>query len=53
MLRGWHLKRAGHQLLEDLKALQGQAEMSRSLTMSNNALVMQRTFLVFDPDEQS
>lgn len=53
LLRGWQLKRAGHQLLEDLKALQGQAEMSRSLTMSNNALVMQRTFLVFDPDEQS
>lgn len=53
MLRGWQLKRAGHQMLEDLKAVQGQAEMSGSLTMSNGTLVMQRTFLVFDPDAQS
>ena len=53
LARGWQLKRAGHQLLEDLKAVQGRAEMSGSLTMSNGTLVMQRTFLVFDPDEQS
>ena len=51
--QGWQLKRAGHQLLEDLKAVQGRAEMSGSLTMSNGALVMQRTFLVFDADTQS
>ncbi len=53
MMRGWQLKRAGHQVLEDLKAVQGRAEMSGSLTMSNGILVMQRTFLVFDPDAQS
>jgi prepilin-type N-terminal cleavage/methylation domain-containing protein len=53
LARGWQLKRAGHQLLEDLKAVQGRAEMSGSLTMSNGTLVMQRTFLVFDPDVQS
>ncbi len=53
LVRGWQLKRAGHQLLEDLKAVQGRAEMSGSMTMSNGTLVMQRTFLVFDPDVQS
>lgn len=51
--RGYHLKRAGHQLLEDLKAAQAQAEMSGSLIVSNGALIMQRTFLVFDPAAQS
>ena len=51
--QGWKLKRAGHQLLEDLKAVQGRAEMSGSLTMSSGTLVMQRTFLVFDADTQS
>lgn len=49
-VRDWQLKRAGHQLLEDLKALQGRAEGGGSLTLSNGALVLQRTFLVFDPD---
>lgn len=44
----WVLRRAGHQLLEDIKKLQGKAEMSGSLTMRNGTLVMQRTFLVFD-----
>jgi prepilin-type N-terminal cleavage/methylation domain-containing protein len=53
MLRGWQLKRAGHQLLEDLKAVQGRAEMTGGLTMSNGILVMQRTFLVFNADTQS
>jgi len=48
--RDWQLKRAGHQLLEDLKALQGRAEGGGSLTLNNGALVLQRTFLVFDPD---
>jgi prepilin-type N-terminal cleavage/methylation domain-containing protein len=48
--RDWQLKRAGHQLLEDLKALQGRAEGSGSLTLKNGALVLQRTFLVFDLD---
>lgn len=52
-MRGWHLKRAGHQLLEDLKATQAKAEMSGSLVMHNGGLVMQRTFLVFEPDERS
>lgn len=53
MVRGWPLKRAGHQLLEDLKAVQARAEMSSSLSVSNGALVIQRTFLVFDPTAQS
>lgn len=51
--RGWSLRRAGHQLLEDLKAVQAQAEMSGSLTMDSGTLVMQRTFLVFEPAENS
>lgn len=51
--QGWRLKRAGHQLLEDLKAVQGRAEMSGSLTMSNGALVQQRTFFAFDASTQS
>jgi len=53
LARGWQLKRAGHQMLEDLKAVQGRAEMSGSMTMSNGTLVMQRTFLVFDPTAHS
>ena len=53
LVRGWQLKRAGHQLLEDLKAVQARAEMSGSLTMANGSLVMQRTFLAFDSDTQS
>ncbi len=52
LARGWQLKRAGHQLLEDLKAIQGRAEMSGTVTLSNGSLVMQRTFLVFDPAVQ-
>lgn len=51
--RGWKLKRAGHQLLEDLKAVQARAEMSGSLTMHDGALIMQHFFLVFDPAAQS
>lgn len=53
LLQGWQLKRGGHQLLEDLKAVQGLAEMSGSVTMSNGSLVQQQTFLVFDPAAQS
>ncbi len=53
LVRGWQLKRAGHQLLEDLKAVQARAEMSGSLTMDNGSLVMQRTFLAFDTDARS
>lgn len=48
--RDWQLKRAGHQLLEDLKALQARAEGGGCMTLNNGALVLQRTFLVFDPD---
>jgi prepilin-type N-terminal cleavage/methylation domain-containing protein len=53
LARGWLLRRAGHQLLEDVKTLQGKAEMSGSLTMSNGNLVMQRNFLVFDATTKS
>lgn len=53
LLRGWQLKRAGHQLLEGLKMAQGRAEMTGSMTMNNDVLVMQRTFLVFDPGSRS
>jgi len=53
LARGWLLRRAGHQLYEDIKTVQGQAERSGSLTMSNGTLVMQRTFLVFDAAAQS
>lgn len=50
---GWQLKRAGHQVLEDLKATQGQAERSGSMSMSSGELVMQRTFMVFDVSNRS
>lgn len=50
MVRDWQLKRAAHQLFEDLKAIQGRAEGSGSMTLNNGSLVMQRLFLVFDPD---
>lgn len=53
MARGWQLKRAGHQLYEDLKAVQGMAEMSGSMTISGGRLVLQHSFLVFDPVQQS
>lgn len=46
----WRLKRAGHQLHDDLKSLQARAEMSGNLTLHNGALVTRRTFLVFDLD---
>lgn len=51
--RGWQLRRAGHQLLEDLKAVQARAEMSANMTVSNGTLTMHRAFLVFDPAAQS
>jgi len=53
LARDWQLKRAGHQLFEDLKAVQGRAERTGNLTLNNGALVLQRTFLVFDPEAQS
>lgn len=53
LVRGWQAKRAGHQLLEDLKRLQGLAERSGGMTMHHGVLVMQRSFLVFDPGARS
>lgn len=41
--------RAGHQLLEDLKLLQGRAEHAGGFTVSSGALILQRSILVFDP----
>jgi prepilin-type N-terminal cleavage/methylation domain-containing protein len=48
LVQGWQLRRAGHQLLEDLKSVQGRAERSGSLAMSGGALVQQNFFLVFE-----
>jgi prepilin-type N-terminal cleavage/methylation domain-containing protein len=48
LLQGWQVYRAGHQLLEDLKEVQGKAEISASLAMSGGFLVQQARFLVFD-----
>jgi prepilin-type N-terminal cleavage/methylation domain-containing protein len=48
LVQGWQLKRAGHQLLEDLKAVQARAERSGSLTLSSGTLVQQNSFLVFE-----
>jgi prepilin-type N-terminal cleavage/methylation domain-containing protein len=48
LVQGWQLKRAGHQLLEDLKAVQARAERSGGLALSGGALVQQNRFLVFD-----
>lgn len=42
--------RAAHQIFEDLKLLQGRAEQAGGFAMSNGALVLQRSILVFDPD---
>lgn len=53
LVRGWQLERAGQQLYEDLKSVQGRAELSGRQTMNQGLLVTQRTFLVFDPAEQS
>lgn len=53
MARGWQLKRAGQQIYEDLKAVQGTAEMSGSMTISGGQLVVQHSFLVFEPIQQS
>lgn len=47
-VQSWQLARAGHQLLEDLKGVQGQAERSASLGMSNGLLVQKSRFLVFE-----
>lgn len=48
LVQGWQLKRAGHQLLEDLKAVQARAERSGSLALSGGALVQQNSFLIFE-----
>ena len=53
LARGWHLKRAGQQLYEDLNSLQARAEISGNLTMNNGALVARRHFLVFEQETQS
>lgn len=52
-VRGWLVRRAGHQMLEDLKLVQARAEMSGSLTLGNGILIARRTFLVFDPVAKS
>lgn len=52
LVRDWQLMRAGHQLLEDLKAVQGQAEMSGRLIMRDGVLVLQHRFLAFDEEQQ-
>jgi prepilin-type N-terminal cleavage/methylation domain-containing protein len=53
MTRRWQLVRAGHQLFEDLKTVQADAEMAGSLTISNGSLNIQRHFVVFDSDADS
>ena len=53
LVRGWHLKRAGQQLYEDLKSLQARAERSGNLAMINGTLVNRRQFMVFEPESQS
>jgi prepilin-type N-terminal cleavage/methylation domain-containing protein len=52
-LRDWQVQRAAHQLLEDLKAAQRQAELRGSTTLSNGQLNAQRSFLVFSPENLS
>lgn len=53
LVRGWHLKRAGQQLYEDLKSLQARAETTGNLAESNGVLVSRRHFLVFEEDTLS
>ncbi len=53
LMRDWQLKRSGHQLYEDLKAVQARAERTGSMTISGGALVTQRVFLVFDQSRRS
>jgi len=49
----WRLKLAAQQIFEDLKAVQARAELTGSLTLDDGTLVMQQTFLVFDPTGRS
>lgn len=53
LAQGWRLKRAGHQLYEDMKAIQGHAEMSGNMAVSGGRLATQRWFLVFEPAARS
>lgn len=53
LVRGWHLKRVGQKLYDDLKSLQARAERSGNLAMSNGTLVSRRHFMVFETDSQS
>jgi len=53
LVQSWQLKRAGHQLLEDLKAVQARAEMSGQLALSDGALMQQNSFVVFDAADGS
>ncbi len=48
--RDGQVLRAGHQVLEDLKRLQGRAEQTGGYVMSGGSLVLQRNILAFDPE---
>lgn len=50
MGRDSQVLQAAHQVFEDLKLLQGRAEQAGGLVMSNGALILQRSILVFDPE---
>ncbi|MDT8441678.1 MAG: type II secretion system protein [Desulfuromonadales bacterium] len=50
-LRDWQVNRAQQQLYEDLKLAQSRAEQSGGTVLADGRLVVQRSFLVFDPEQ--
>lgn len=50
LLQRWQLWLGGQQLLEDLKSAQARAERGNGFAYRNGALVMTRSFLVFEPE---
>lgn len=52
LLRDWQMQRAAHQLLEDLKSAQMQAELSGPTSLHSGLLSQQFSFLVFSPADR-
>jgi len=50
VLQRWQAWRGGQQILEDLKEAQSRAERGSGSVLSEGALVMKRSFLVFEPE---
>ncbi|HKL27348.1 MAG TPA: prepilin-type N-terminal cleavage/methylation domain-containing protein [Desulfuromonadales bacterium] len=53
ILRDWQVRRAAHQLEEDLECAQRQTEQRGSVGLVNGRLLEQHSFLVFQPQGRS